>query len=145
MSLASVLHIKCSKCPWLVVGLGNPGNKFHGTRHNVGFEMVDRIARAEGMSLNTIQSKALVGKGCIGEVPIVLAKPQVYMNFVGESVSPLATYYGVPLRHILVVHDEMGLPNGVMRLQPKGGDGKYNGHYYLFIYVIFISQCVGRK
>ncbi|KAI4321280.1 hypothetical protein MLD38_034680 [Melastoma candidum] len=80
-------RFKVEYTPWLVVGLGNPGNKFHGTRHNVGFEMADRIARAEGMSLNTIQSKALVGIGCIGEVPIVLAKPQVYMNFVGESVS----------------------------------------------------------
>ncbi|WCJ25357.1 Peptidyl-tRNA hydrolase family protein [Euphorbia peplus] len=113
--------------PWLIVGLGNPGNKYYGTRHNVGFEMIDKIAEAERVSLNTIQSKALIGIGCIKEVPIVLAKPQSYMNFSGESVGPLAAYYKVPLRHILLVYDEMSLPNGVMRLQPKGGHGHHNG------------------
>lgn len=113
--------------PWLIVGLGNPGNKYHGTRHNVGFEMIDKISQKEGILLNTIQSKALIGIGSIGEVPIVLAKPQAYMNYSGESVGPLAAYYKVPLRHILLVYDEMSLPNGVLRLQPKGGHGHHNG------------------
>ncbi|MED6169427.1 Chloroplastic group IIB intron splicing facilitator CRS2-B, chloroplastic [Stylosanthes scabra] len=101
---------KVEYTPWLVVGLGNPGSKYHGTRHNVGFE-----------------SKAWIGIGSIGDVPILLAKPQTYMNFSGESVGPLAEYYQVPLRHILLVYDEMKLPNGVLRLQPKGGHGYNNG------------------
>ncbi|KAK6927932.1 Peptidyl-tRNA hydrolase, partial [Dillenia turbinata] len=126
-SLSDTNGIKVEYTPWLIVGLGNPGNKYHGTRHNVGFEMIDRIAEEEGIMLNTIQSKALIVIGCIGDVPILLAKPQAYMNFSGESVGPLAAYYRVPLRHILVVYDEMGLPNGVMRLQPKGGHGHHNG------------------
>ncbi|XP_038689666.1 chloroplastic group IIB intron splicing facilitator CRS2-B, chloroplastic [Tripterygium wilfordii] len=113
--------------PWLIVGLGNPGNKYHQTRHNVGFEMIDKISQAEGIVLNTIQSKALLGIGCIGVVPIVLAKPQAYMNYSGESVGPLAAHYQIPLRHILLIYDEMSLPNGVLRLQPKGGHGHHNG------------------
>ncbi|CAN1159291.1 Chloroplastic group IIB intron splicing facilitator CRS2-B, chloroplastic [Linum perenne] len=113
--------------PWLIVGLGNPGNKYHGTRHNVGFEAVDEIAKRHGVIFNTIQSKAVIGIGCVGEVPILLAKPQAYMNFSGESVGPLAAYYQVPLRHILLIYDEMSLPNGVVRLQPKGGHGHHNG------------------
>ncbi|XP_057546748.1 chloroplastic group IIB intron splicing facilitator CRS2-B, chloroplastic-like isoform X2 [Amaranthus tricolor] len=113
--------------PWLIVGLGNPGNKYHGTRHNVGFEMIDKISQTEGILLNTIQSKALIGIGSIGDVPILLAKPQAYMNYSGESVGPLAAYYKVPLRHILLVYDEMCLPNGVLRLQLKGGHGHHNG------------------
>ncbi|KAI9127727.1 hypothetical protein K1719_000720 [Acacia pycnantha] len=118
---------KVEYTPWLIVGLGNPGNKYHCTRHNVGFEMIDRIAQAEGVLMNTIQSKALIGIGSIGDVPILLAKPQTYMNFCGESVGPLAAYYKVPLRHILLVYDEVNLPNGVLRLQPKGGHGYHNG------------------
>ncbi|XP_020581206.1 chloroplastic group IIB intron splicing facilitator CRS2-B, chloroplastic [Phalaenopsis equestris] len=113
--------------PWLIAGLGNPGNKYHGTRHNVGFEMIDCIARAEGIRLNTIQSKALFGIGSFGKVPILLVKPQAYMNFVGESIGSLAAYYQVPLRHILLIYDEMSLPNGVLRLSPKGGHGHHNG------------------
>ncbi|XP_078431233.1 peptidyl-tRNA hydrolase family protein [Wolffia australiana] len=113
--------------PWLVVGLGNPGNKYSGTRHNVGFEMIDRFAVEEGITMNTIQSKTLIGIGSIGEVPILIAKPQGYMSFSGESVGPLAAYYQVPLRHILLVYDEMSLPNGILRLQPKGGHGHHNG------------------
>ncbi|THG23770.1 hypothetical protein TEA_011660 [Camellia sinensis var. sinensis] len=119
--------VKVEYTPWLIVGLGNPGNKYHGTRHNVGFEMIDHLSQAQGILLNTIQSKALFGIGSIGEVPILLAKPQAYMNFSGESVGPLAAYYQVPLRHILLVYDDMSLPNGVLRLQPKGGHGHHNG------------------
>ncbi|KAL3637799.1 Chloroplastic group IIB intron splicing facilitator CRS2-B, chloroplastic [Castilleja foliolosa] len=119
--------LKIEYTPWLIVGLGNPGNKYHGTRHNVGFEIIDRISQAEGILMNTIQSKALVGIGSIWQVPVLLAKPQTYMNFSGESVGPLAAYYQVPLRHILLVYDEMSLPNGVLRLQPKGGHGHHNG------------------
>ncbi|KAG2710725.1 hypothetical protein I3843_04G041000 [Carya illinoinensis] len=118
---------KMEYTPWLIVGLGNPGNKYHGTRHNVGFEMIDSISRAEGISMNTIQSKTLIGIGSVGEVPILLAKPQAYVNYSGEAVGPLAAYYQVPLRHILLVYDEMSLPNGVLRLQPKGGHGHHNG------------------
>ncbi|KAK7272964.1 hypothetical protein RIF29_14009 [Crotalaria pallida] len=77
--------------------------------------------------MNVIQSKALIGIGSIGEVPVLLAKPQTYMNFSGESVGPLAAYYKVPLHHILLVYDEMSLPNGVLRLQHKGGHGHHNG------------------
>ncbi|CAH1421406.1 unnamed protein product [Lactuca virosa] len=119
--------VKVEYTPWLIVGLGNPGNKYHGTRHNVGFEMIERISQEERIVMNTIQSKALVGIGSIGEVPVLLAKPQGYMNFSGESVGPLAAYYQVPLRHILLIYDEMSLPNGVLRLQPKGGHGYHNG------------------
>lgn len=120
-------EVKVEYTPWLIVGLGNPGNKYHGTRHNIGSEMIDKIAQAEGVAMNTIQSKSLIGIGCVKEVPIVLVKPQSYMNFSGESVGPLAAYYQVPLRHILLIYDEMSLPNGVLRLQPKGGHGHHNG------------------
>ncbi|KAG7604178.1 Chloroplastic group IIB intron splicing facilitator CRS2-A [Arabidopsis thaliana] len=119
--------LKFEYTPWLIVGLGNPGLKYYGTRHNIGFEMIDHIARATDISMNTIQSKALVGIGSVGEVPILLVKPQGYMNFSGESVGPLAAYYQIPLRHILMIYDDMGLSNGVLRLQPKGGHSQHNG------------------
>jgi PTH1 family peptidyl-tRNA hydrolase len=89
--------------------------------------MVDRIARDEGITMNTIQSKSLLGIGSIGEVPVLLVKPQSYINYSGEAIGPLAAYYQVPLRHILVMYDEMSLPNGVLRLQRKGGHGRHNG------------------
>ncbi|VAH22222.1 unnamed protein product [Triticum turgidum subsp. durum] len=73
--------------PWLFVGLGNPGRMYKGTRHNVGFEMIDAIAEAEGISVSTKQFKSMVGKGLIGDVPVMLAKPQTFMNASGESVS----------------------------------------------------------
>ncbi|CAO2185500.1 unnamed protein product [Urochloa humidicola] len=113
--------------PWLIAGLGNPGNKYYGTRHNAGFEMVDTISREEGITMNTIQSKSLLGVGSIGEVPVLLVKPQSYMNYSGEAIGPLAAYYQVPLRHILLVYDDMSLPNGVLRIQRKGGHGRHNG------------------
>ncbi|WVZ10975.1 hypothetical protein V8G54_015505, partial [Vigna mungo] len=85
-SSASISTESKEKKPWLIVGLGNPGKKYAATRHNVGFEMVDAIAEAEGISMNSVSFKGLFGKGLIGDVPVILAKPQTFMNCSGESV-----------------------------------------------------------
>ncbi|KAG7592131.1 Peptidyl-tRNA hydrolase [Arabidopsis thaliana x Arabidopsis arenosa] len=113
--------------PWLIVGLGNPGKKYQGTRHNVGFEMVDALANAEGISMNTVNFKALFGKGVIGNIPIMLAKPQTFMNLSGESVGQIVSFYKIPLKQVLVVYDDLDLPFGKLRLLPKGGHGGHNG------------------
>ncbi|KAF3326642.1 Peptidyl-tRNA hydrolase [Carex littledalei] len=115
------------KLPWLIVGLGNPGKLYQGTRHNVGFEMIDAIAEAEGISLSKMQFKALFGKGQIGDVPIILAKPQTFMNASGESVGPLVSYYKIPPNQVLLTYDDLDLPFAKLRLLPKGGHGGHNG------------------
>ncbi|XP_050203794.1 peptidyl-tRNA hydrolase, mitochondrial [Mercurialis annua] len=113
--------------PWLIVGLGNPGKKYQATRHNVGFQMVDAIAEAEGISMSTVSFKALFGKGLIGNVPVMLAKPQTFMNASGESVGAIVSYYKIPLKQVLVIYDDLDLPFGKLRLLPKGGHGGQNG------------------
>uniref|UniRef100_A0A804LK81 Peptidyl-tRNA hydrolase, mitochondrial n=1 Tax=Zea mays TaxID=4577 RepID=A0A804LK81_MAIZE len=113
--------------PWLFVGLGNPGEKYQSTRHNVGFDMIDAFAQSQGIPLTTHYFKALFGEGMVDGVPVLLAKPQTYMNLSGESVGPLAAYYKLPLNRVLVAFDDMDLPCGVLRLQPKGGSGRHNG------------------
>ncbi|CAI8619820.1 unnamed protein product [Vicia faba] len=113
--------------PWLIVGLGNPGKKYAATRHNVGFEMVDAIAEAEGISMSTVSFKALFGKGFIGDVPVLLAKPQTFMNASGESVGAIVSYYKIPLKQVIVIFDDMDLPFAKLRLLPKGGHGGHNG------------------
>jgi len=113
--------------PWLLVGLGNPGKLYNGTRHNVGFEMIDTIAQAEGISVSRIQCRALFGKGHINGNPVMLAKPQTFMNASGESVGPLVAYYKIPLNQVLLIFDDMDLPFAKLRLLPKGGHGGHNG------------------
>ncbi|KAJ4724034.1 Peptidyl-tRNA hydrolase family protein [Melia azedarach] len=113
--------------PWLFVGLGNPGDKYKGTRHNVGFEMIDAFAESQGISMNMVHCKAIVGQGFVNDAPVLLAKPQTYMNLSGESAGPLAAYYKLPLNRIIVFHDDMGLPCGVLRLHQNGGHGGHNG------------------
>ncbi|KAA8549669.1 hypothetical protein F0562_001313 [Nyssa sinensis] len=113
--------------PWLFVGLGNPGDKYKGTRHNVGFEMIDSFAESQGIPMDTVHCKAIFGKGFVGDVPVFLAKPQTYMNLSGESTGPLAAYYKLPLNRVVVFHDDMDLPCGVLRLHHKGGHGSHNG------------------
>ncbi|XP_062076537.1 peptidyl-tRNA hydrolase, mitochondrial [Humulus lupulus] len=113
--------------PWLFVGLGNPGDKYKGTRHNVGFEMIDTFAQSQGIEMNTVHCKAIFGQGFVGDTPVFLAKPQTYMNLIGESSGPLAAYYKLPLNRVLVFHDDMNLPCGVLRLHDKGGHGCHNG------------------
>lgn len=117
----------CSVQPWLLVGLGNPGEKYRRTRHNVGFGMIDAFAESQGIQMENIHCKAILGKGFVGDVPVFLAKPQTYMNLSGESAGPLAAYYKLPLNRVIVLHDDMELPCGVLRLTPKGGHGSHNG------------------
>ncbi|KAI4350891.1 hypothetical protein L6164_005297 [Bauhinia variegata] len=94
---------------------------------SVGFEMVDAIAEAEGIPLSSVSFKALFGKGIIGDVPVMLAKPQTFMNSSGESVGALVSYYKIPLKQVLVIYDDLDLPFAKLRLLPKGGHGGHNG------------------
>ncbi|XP_021854301.1 peptidyl-tRNA hydrolase, mitochondrial isoform X2 [Spinacia oleracea] len=121
------LQVKPKPKPWLLVGLGNPGKKYNGTRHNVGFEMVDTIAEAEGISMSSVSFKASFGKGYIGKVPVILSKPQTFMNVSGESVGPMVSYYKIPLNQVLVIYDDLDLSFARLRLLPKGGHGGHNG------------------
>eukprot|EP00250_Pteridium_aquilinum_P004864 c15051_g1_i2 orf=130-846(+) len=113
--------------PWLLVGVGNPGSKFLGTRHNVGFEMVDAVLKVEGIIPSTIRHNAIIGEGTIKGLPVVLAKPQTYANLIGESVSLLSKYYGVPAEKIIVLFDDMETRVAKLRLLAKGGHLNHKG------------------
>lgn len=112
---------------YLIVGLGNPGRNHLYNRHNAGFMAVDRLAARQGIELKRAQNKAIVGNGRIADRPVIIAKPQTYMNLSGDSVGPLLNYYRVPLGNLLVIYDELDLPLGVIRLREKGGAGGHNG------------------
>jgi len=112
---------------FLIVGLGNPGRKYEKNRHNVGFMAVDRLAAQHGIALGKVQNKALTGNGRIASQPVILVKPQTYMNDSGSAVGPLANYYKVSPANVLVIYDELDLPLGTVRLREKGGAGGHNG------------------
>ncbi len=112
---------------YLIVGLGNPGRGYAFNRHNIGFMAVDRLAARHGIDLKRVQSKAIVGNGRVADRPVILAKPQTFMNLSGGAVGSLAGYYRVPLGNLLVVYDELDIPFGVLRLREKGGAGGHNG------------------
>jgi PTH1 family peptidyl-tRNA hydrolase len=111
----------------LLVGLGNPGRDYRLTRHNVGFMVIDRISQSLGVSMSRLQSKALIASAPLGEVRLVLAKPQTFMNLSGQSVSGLLRFYKVPLERLLIIHDDLDLPVGTLRLRPGGGSAGQKG------------------
>lgn len=112
---------------FLLVGLGNPGREYRENRHNVGFMVIDRLADSLKVNLTRVQNKALVGAGVIGDAKVVLAKPQTYMNLSGEAVSGLIRFYKIPAENLMVVHDDIDLPFGVLRLRPGGGSAGQKG------------------
>lgn len=112
---------------YLIIGLGNPGRAYAFNRHNVGFMAVDKLALRAGIELRRVQSKAIVGSGRLADRPVILAKPQTFMNLSGEAVGALSGYYRIPPAAILVVYDELDIPFGVIRLREKGGAGGHNG------------------
>ena len=113
----------------VIVGLGNPGREYRETRHNVGFMVVDEIARRHGLSLALAPSQvpdALVAKR-FGAEPVLVAKPLTFMNRSGDAVSALARYYGVETADVLVVVDDVALPFGRLRARVRGSAGGHNG------------------
>jgi len=112
---------------WLIVGLGNPGRQHRENRHNIGFMLLDRLAARHSISLSRVQQRAIVGDGRILSQPVILAKPQTYMNLSGDAVGPLANFYKIPPERLLVIYDELDLPFGTLRLREKGGAGGHNG------------------
>ncbi len=113
----------------LVVGLGNPGAEYVGTRHNMGVEVIEALARRHAMKFSrSSRERALVADGRIGDARVVLAYPQTFMNLSGESVRPLVARYGItdPSR-VVVVHDELDLPVGRLKLKLGGGLAGNNG------------------
>lgn len=112
---------------WLVVGLGNPGPGYAGNRHNVGFMVVDMLAGRMGTRFKAHKSRADIVEGRHGGHRVVLAKPRSYMNESGGPVASLRDFFKVPLERLVVVHDELDLPFGGLRLKMGGGDNGHNG------------------
>lgn len=112
---------------FLIVGLGNPGRDYNNTRHNIGFMSVDAMARSLDVKLGKVQNKALVGLGKLNNSRIVLAKPQTYMNLSGQAVVGLMNFYKIPHENLLVIHDDIDLPFGTIRIRPKGGSAGQRG------------------
>ncbi|MCX6623375.1 MAG: aminoacyl-tRNA hydrolase [Acidobacteria bacterium] len=112
---------------WLVVGLGNPGEEYSGTPHNLGFQVVDRLAGAHGIRVTQPDSKALAGKGRIGGKPVMLAKPQTFMNLSGGSVRLLFDKYDIGLSELVLVYDELALPWMNVRVRRNGSSAGHNG------------------
>lgn len=112
---------------YLVVGLGNPGPKYETTRHNAGFLVLDLLADRVGGRFKSHRSHADVVEGRLAGLPVVLAKPRSYMNESGGPVKAVAAFYKIPVERIVVVHDELDIPFGTLRVKRGGGDGGHNG------------------
>lgn len=113
---------------WLIVGLGNPGGEYAGTRHNVGFEVIERLSETHRIKLDKSKHRARMGIGDMGDARVCLVRPLTYMNLSGQSVGPLARDYGILPDHILVIADDLDLPVGKLRLRLDGSAGGHNGH-----------------
>lgn len=112
---------------WLIVGLGNPGPRYEGTRHNVGRDAVAALAAGRAVPLDRLKHNARYGTLALAGHRALLAIPTTYMNESGRAVGPLAGFYRIPPERVLVVFDEVDLPLGRLRLRPSGGAGGHNG------------------
>lgn len=112
---------------YIIIGLGNPGNKYAHTRHNVGFIVIDMLAEKYDIKLDKIKHRAVIGEGMIAGEKVVLAKPQTYMNSSGESVLELYNWYKVDSSQIVLIYDDIDLDIGTLRIRSKGSAGTHNG------------------
>lgn len=112
---------------WLVAGLGNPGAEYRGTRHNVGFEVVEELAERHGIPMKRRAMRAVIGDGLIAGQRVILVRPMTYMNLSGEAVGAIARMHKLLPERVLVVVDDMALPLGRLRIRPQGSAGGHNG------------------
>lgn len=115
------------EAPYLVIGLGNPGPRYAGTRHNAGFMVLDLLAGRSSTKFKAHRGRADLVEGRLGQHRVLLAKPKCYMNESGGPAASLRDFFKVPPGRIVVVHDEIDLPYGVLRLKLGGGDNGHNG------------------
>jgi len=118
---------KTAGVSWLIVGLGNLGDQYEHTRHNVGFDALDTLAGELGVSVKRLKFKALTATADIGGEKVLLMKPTTFMNLSGEAVEQAASFYKVPPQRILVISDEVALPPGKLRIRASGSAGGHNG------------------
>jgi PTH1 family peptidyl-tRNA hydrolase len=111
----------------LIVGLGNPGRRYRGTRHNIGWDVLDRLARGHGIAFDTEDGYSDVGRGVIGGRRVLLARPQTYVNVSGAAVADLRRHHRVAPEHLLVIVDDLDLVLGAVRVREKGSHGGHNG------------------
>lgn len=112
---------------WLIVGLGNPGAKYDGTRHNAGFRALEHYCKVSGQKIDRMKFKALVGEGQFGGARVLFMKPQTFMNLSGEAVRDAAAFYKLDPSHIIVLSDDISLDVGRIRVRGKGSAGGQNG------------------
>ena len=111
-----------------IIGLGNPGQQYAGTRHNVGFDIIDALAKKHNIKVKSLKHRSIMGKGSIYGYKVFLAKPLTYMNLSGESVRRFIDYYHIDEKNeIIVIADDISLPTGQIRLRKKGSDGGHKG------------------
>ncbi|MDU1585593.1 MAG: aminoacyl-tRNA hydrolase [Clostridium sp.] len=112
---------------FLIVGLGNPGKEYENTRHNIGFDAIDKIAEKYNIELNRIKFKSVYGEGFIGGEKVILLKPTTYMNLSGESLRAIMDFYKLSNEDVLVLYDDISLEVGRIRIREKGSAGGHNG------------------
>lgn len=111
----------------VIAGLGNPGKEYDKTKHNVGFWVIDQLAREYNIDVTKFKHKALIGDGVIGGKKVLLVKPQTYMNLSGESIKEILKFYKIPIGQFYVIYDDTSLPLSNVRIREKGSAGGHNG------------------
>ncbi len=112
---------------YIIIGLGNPEPEYSNTRHNMGFDVINKLAKENDISLNRTKFNAIYGTGIIEGEKVILIKPQTFMNNSGESVIEFVNFYKEPLENAIVIYDDMDTDIGTIRIRAKGGPGSHNG------------------
>ena len=112
---------------FLIVGLGNPENEYANTRHNMGFDAINQLAKEYKIEVNKNKFKAIYGTGMIENEKVILLKPQMYMNLSGESIIEAIQFYKIGLENIVIIYDDMDVEPGKIKIRKKGGPGAHNG------------------
>ena len=112
---------------YLIVGLGNPENKYSKTRHNMGFDVINKLASKYNIEVNKKKFNSLYGKGEIEGQKVILVKPQTYMNLSGDAVGKFVSYYKVNPDEIIIIYDDLDIDKGIIKIRKKGGPGTHNG------------------
>lgn len=112
---------------YLIVGLGNPEEEYSNTRHNMGFDTINKIAKQYNIEVNKNKFKGLCGSGIIENKKVILLKPQTYMNLSGESIKETMDFYKIQQENLIIIYDDIDLETGIIKIRKKGGPGTHNG------------------